>query len=268
MGNIKAFECSKCAKCCTNIRGRLGEGGSDSKLVPFVYEYTSRFNATLYLHEWEVPVLKKKARSIGFELKVNPFLVFWDDVNRVPVALNWTLDYENCPFLLESKLCSINEEKPLVCRAYPLFLGNLFNAIETGQPEDVDHGDCPNFVKFEDGSSPQKMRTGDFFNMMFNAYGDCFTGMLQRRQALKITVDLLFDLVKRGSIYPEIIAKDSIERIRKRKPLGFFELVKRKKPVLYKEAKKQIDGIYIFNSDMLEKTLNLAEKQKKGPYVV
>lgn len=238
-----------------NSRGRLGELGVNRQLPPFVYEYTSRYRSTIPLHEWEIPVLKKEATKRQIALKIVPYLTIWDVVNKVPIVLNWTLDHDDCPFLSKDNLCTINDNKPIVCKAYPLHFYGLTKP-EPNRKIDIDHGDCPNAVIFDKTDSPEKIRYSYLIRKLFAAYGSSLVEMLQEEAAVNFEANTLKTMSAECEIYPEPMNKNTEALILSKKPIGLFEIVKRKKPTFYNQANKQINGIYSLSAADLERMLS------------
>jgi len=253
MNTKKRFQCLGCGKCCKNSRGRLGELGKNKQIPPFVQEYTSRYKATISLHEWELAVLSEQARKYNIALKIVPYLAIWDVINRLPIALNWTLDHDNCPFLSKDNRCIINDNKPLVCRAYPLHAYGLVK--EQPGKVDIDHGDCPTAVVFDKTDTLEKIMYSDLLRNLFAAYGPCLIAMLQEDAAVSVEADTLKNMSTDCEVYPELMNKDTEALIRSKKPVGLFEVVKRKKPASYNQLTKQIKEIYYLKEADLERML-------------
>ena len=255
MSSVKKFQCQNCGQCCKNGRGRLGELGKSRPLSPFVYEYISRYRVTIPLHEWELPVLRKEAMKKQIALKILPFLTIWDVVNKLPIVLNWTLDHDDCPFLSKNKLCNINDNKPLVCKAYPLHCYGLTNP-EPNRKIDIDRGDCPNAVVLDEMDTPEKIRYTDLLRRLHDAYGSSLVGMIQEEAAVKFEVDTIESMSVACEIYPELMNKNTEALILSKKPAGLFEVLRRKKPAFYYEATKYIKGIYALGEKDLEMMLS------------
>ena len=68
------------------------------------------------------------ARQRGIPLKMIEDLVFPDIKNNKILVLTWRIILEPqgvCPFYDKRKGCTINEQKPLACRAYPLAIKRI-----------------------------------------------------------------------------------------------------------------------------------------------
>ena len=105
MNNLK-YKCLKCGVCCFEIPGDY------QKRIP------------LYPEEVENLIVIAKERNIKFQVIED--LVFPDILNKKIIVITYKikLDNENkcCPFYSEEKGCTIQEIKPMACKAYPLSL--------------------------------------------------------------------------------------------------------------------------------------------------
>ncbi len=105
MNNLK-YICLKCGVCCFEIPGDY------QKRIP------------LYPEEVENLIVIAKERNIRFQVIED--LVFPDILNKKIIVITYKikLDNENkcCPFYSEEKGCTIQEIKPMACKAYPLSL--------------------------------------------------------------------------------------------------------------------------------------------------
>ena len=104
------FECLKCGKCCHEVP--FVEGECSYKRIPLYPEEANR--------------LEQFAKDRGIELHLMEDLVFPDELNQKILLVTWRILLDNeekvCPFHDKEKGCSIHEQKPLACQAYPLAL--------------------------------------------------------------------------------------------------------------------------------------------------
>ena len=105
MTNLK-YKCIKCGVCCFEIPGAY------QKRIP--------------LYPEEVEKLIEIAKERGTKFQVIEDLVFPDILNKNILVITYKikLDNENkcCPFYETDKGCTIQDIKPLACKAYPLSL--------------------------------------------------------------------------------------------------------------------------------------------------
>ncbi|MBY8982703.1 MAG: YkgJ family cysteine cluster protein [Candidatus Lokiarchaeota archaeon] len=100
------YKCMKCGICCFEVPGDY------QKRIP------------LYPEEVEKLIEIAKERNIKFHVIED--LVFPDILNSKILVITYKIRLDNknecCPFYLKEKGCTIQEVKPLACKAYPLSL--------------------------------------------------------------------------------------------------------------------------------------------------
>lgn len=115
MGEINA--CNKCGKCCKNF-GPVG----------------------LMILPWELKNFQEKADAINKSLKLGS-MALSEEVHKKNLVVSYYIKNEPCIFYQEG-ICSIYDDRPLVCRSYPLMYNPEENRIEI-------NGDCPQDNKFK-----------------------------------------------------------------------------------------------------------------------
>ena len=138
------FKCKMCGECCRNMRGRTVQKLLP-RLPPFVFVAVPLSMQTIGIQEWEIPALNASAKELSIELHIKPSVIFWDEISGTPIATQWNLDHDDCPFLTNQNTCAVHESKPLICQAYPLFFLGIFTR-EPKEPKILELGDCPNVV--------------------------------------------------------------------------------------------------------------------------
>lgn len=102
------FQCLKCGRCCHEIPDIDGE--NSYKRIP------------LYPEEADRLVQIAKQRNVDFRIKED--LVFPDVKNQKILVLTWRILLDNknkvCPFYSSDVGCTIHDQKPLACQAFPL----------------------------------------------------------------------------------------------------------------------------------------------------
>ncbi|MFX1389683.1 MAG: YkgJ family cysteine cluster protein [Promethearchaeota archaeon] len=100
------YNCRKCGTCCHEVPGEF------VKRIP------------LYPNEVDKLVEIAKERNVAF--KVIEDLVFPDIKNEKILILTYRIRLDNekqgCPFYNDAEGCTVHENKPLACQAYPLAL--------------------------------------------------------------------------------------------------------------------------------------------------
>ena len=109
MTNLK-FTCMQCGTCCYEITEQPG-----SKRIP--------------LYPEEVTKLISLSEKRGFTFQVIEDLVFPDIKNNKILIVTYRIllnnQNERCPFYQTKSGCSIHNEKPYACQAYPLSLTRI-----------------------------------------------------------------------------------------------------------------------------------------------
>ena len=228
------------------MRGRTGK--VPPKLPPYVFEAIPTSLTTIGLFEWEVPVLKTKAKRHSISLRIKPHTLVWDQNSKKAVATMWNLDHDSCPFLLEDDKCRIYENRPLVCQTYPLMAIGLLPRTQhtcTHKPYEISLGDCPNTVKlpWHEGK-PFLIRFSTVFDMLFEVYGSTFLGALRYDLATILLSKYFREARSRRIIRPAILKKNVIKAIMRSDSIGLLEFLQVKGTISKKEIQKEIQGIY------------------------
>ncbi|MBS3097151.1 YkgJ family cysteine cluster protein [Candidatus Woesearchaeota archaeon] len=109
-GEIPKFECRKCGNCCKVLSTK------PLKETPYFMDriIICVANTTLPMHDWEMGEFKKK----GYDNLIVPSKIIYDLNSNKSIIIEYTLTQNNCP-QLENNLCSIYENRPLVCKSFP-----------------------------------------------------------------------------------------------------------------------------------------------------
>jgi len=111
---VKKFTCLRCGACC-----RTFQSENSAKPGSFVSPITYLLNEQhLSLYDWEVKGFREELAKINAGRKVLPSVAFIDLKNKRLIAVNYTLDGENCPFLKDN-MCIIYNKRPIACRQFP-----------------------------------------------------------------------------------------------------------------------------------------------------
>lgn len=137
---MSAFACTLCGKCCLNLQERA------EPAWPAAFDRNARAGfyglptkAGLQVWSWEKRRMERAARERGVPIAFEPSLVVLDDKAQEAVVLVWELATMACPLHVtadpagfappvrptpEGKLvlCGAYEDRPAVCRAYPVLL--------------------------------------------------------------------------------------------------------------------------------------------------
>ncbi|MEM4389538.1 MAG: YkgJ family cysteine cluster protein [Candidatus Micrarchaeia archaeon] len=184
------FSCDCCAKCCMHLRQPAGSGAPQQGPAYFLAEPGER-GPTLF--EWEKERLEAKAAELGLPVQILPLQVLFDasvEGGRVVVAL-WHLAMEACPFL-SGKLCGIYEDRPLACRAFPLFGSRV--AWNRFRQKPFASALCPRAVEVRARSKEE------FFRALAETYGECYTAAERMDLALAFKDIMLHRLLSAPSL--------------------------------------------------------------------
>ncbi len=104
------YICLKCGRCCHEVKG--SEDDPTYKRIPLYPEEADRLEAI--------------AKERNIPLHIIEDVVFPDSKNQRVLVLTWRILLDNdeqvCPFHDPAVGCTIHDQKPLACKAYPLAL--------------------------------------------------------------------------------------------------------------------------------------------------
>ncbi len=192
----KKFECLKCGKCCKEF-GTI-KLSSNQNLRGFP------------IFEWERSRLITKAEENNFKLDITPLIEVHDVKTKTNLVLEYHLhlkEKEPCPFLKNNQ-CSIYDDRPLVCKSFPIFSLN---------PDCIMSSDCP---KMKDLQIFKKYMCK---RKMFEMFDENYFVALQKESIIKILIDLIKELEKEG--YIKIAKQGDKIRTKKTKPFLWFCLI-------------------------------------------
>lgn len=236
------------------MRGRTGDRTLPST-SPYMFMAVPPSRKTIGLFEWEVYTLQKKAKQLSLNIKIVPDIMFWDAVSGTSIVTQWNLDHNNCPFLSRENLCLVNDQKPLICQAYPLMAFGLLDVGGNG-PKELALGDCPNAVPLPFKEGLTKLKPSVVFKELFRVYQDTFLGMLRLDAARKLLEETLVELKKEGLIRPAIVDKQVLKALLRSKRIGLLEHLENKYPVMKKSLSQSVNSIYEVDIAFIKQMLN------------
>jgi len=246
------FECKMCGACCRNMRGRTYE---KHERIPRVFMAVPPSLRTIGLFEWEVSLLEEKAKELSLSFKAKPDIIFWDELNKIPIVTQWNLDHDNCPFLSNENRCRIHKQKPLICQAYPLMAFGILSG-DISSLTRVGLADCPNAVPLPFAKGvPIKIKPSIVFRQLFQAYGSSFLGMLRLDIVTKLLRESLENLLGKGLIRPALLKKKVVKAILRNEPIGLLEYLRNKCPDIERELKEHIESIYEVDITFLKRLI-------------
>lgn len=145
MEEAQIFVCRGCGKCCRNIK----QGDSESSETDMVKVMDDK-GTGIPVMDWELDRIRAGADRLGVFVDLVPHHVLLSSKDDIIVA-TWSLNHNVCPFIGEDRRCRIYEDRPMVCRAYPLSMKRGAD----GSKGVVVSTDCPG-VRGLEVKDPQK----------------------------------------------------------------------------------------------------------------
>ena len=84
-----------------------------------VYHCRDRATVGLSLSHEEAAALRRHAEARGVRHALHPRTFLLESRRRLAVVLDWHFPHVACPFYADFR-CTVYEDRPLVCRAYPV----------------------------------------------------------------------------------------------------------------------------------------------------
>ena len=228
------FECKQCGNCCIDF----GESGF------------------LPLHPWEAEILKKLADEKGVILNIKPKGCFFDKKHNLAFFLQYGLYNNPCPFYINN-LCSIYDNRPLVCKSFPLSRDPIMSLKYS--PERgffTNFADCKNHNPKDElkdfiVGNIVKWNANQLFPKLKESYGSNYFFCIKQTHVDYIINHYLGHLIKNKIIDPVKIK--SLKKCEKYNPSYFLDfmvdinvLSKEKVDQIYTDLInfKQLDGIF------------------------
>jgi Fe-S-cluster containining protein len=174
-----------CGKCCRELSGfsTYNEKQKEIKTAQYenlikntpIYPFNKLEDESMMLFEWEVEKLNKIAASKKINLRIKPGHGILSSMGTV-IVMNWMFDYETCPFL-ENNKCSIYDERPLVCQAFP-FYTTVYSILRGNKNIEIGPLDCPE-LKIENIFENKINNHKEWGRNMFETYGEPFIGSVK-----------------------------------------------------------------------------------------
>ena len=183
---IPVFHCEKCTNCCKNL----------------FKEQEKSFGLTVF--DFEAEILKKEAKKKKIALSLGPVNFIADMVSKKAIVLLWSIENKECPFL-DNKECVIYENRPLVCRAFPVVSTGIH-----GKMSMMRSMLCPQEMGFTGLGEKDKLSAA--LKKLMHRYGENF-----------LSCYLLEKIEENEKNVLEILIKE--EKIRPRKDTGRFKFI-------------------------------------------
>lgn len=181
----RIFTCTQCEKCCTDLKGRAADVGGrrDFKALAIPGVYSLADTGGIQLWPWEREKLARIAKARGLPLRTAPAMVF-ADAKLGAIVLVYEVLNRSCPFF-KTPLCTVYDDRPLVCGAFPIFAGAREMSFTAFCPEVVVPSDA-----------------GDPVESLLSAYGDTARHALKIREVTGRVSQLVSFMVSAGALRP------------------------------------------------------------------
>ncbi|MBW2965685.1 YkgJ family cysteine cluster protein [Candidatus Woesearchaeota archaeon] len=106
---MQKFECLKCGNCCRNFKKE-----NNSNINPPYFTGNKLLvlsTPILVFQDWEISLFSKE--------NTIPCHAFFDLKNNQTIIMDYTLNTDHCPNLLQDNKCDIYEKRPLICKGFP-----------------------------------------------------------------------------------------------------------------------------------------------------
>lgn len=205
------FHCHRCGHCCTHLSDRWEDR-----------QATGRFEALGGTPIYRVPTpggLRMFSWEAGpfLDHDLEPMLVLLDQQRQRPVALAYELQAERCPRFEDEAGCTIYDQRPMVCKAYPLLVvqGDDGPSVAVSDP-------CPGKVPVLGALQA----TSDPERVLFGLYPGEAGAALAVPALVEHLAEVVGFLASAGVIEPVEDAEEAtVDRWLEREPLDLVELV-------------------------------------------
>jgi Fe-S-cluster containining protein len=121
------FICTQCGECCHIREKKNFSQEEEHAYYRFMFNkfgiiYLASLNhITINVWPEEKDILVSEAKKKNIELRIKPKRALYNLKNQELIILDYYIDHDTCPFFdKKNKLCQIYNERPLICRSYPL----------------------------------------------------------------------------------------------------------------------------------------------------
>jgi Fe-S-cluster containining protein len=168
--------------------------------------------------DFEAKTLRKKSKELNIDFKLEPSVSFSDKKSQKELVVSYKFEYETCPFYQNK--CLIYEDRPLLCRAFPLITAGIHSDGEI-----IRSAFCPENQRLKDLEYKSIKDT-------LNVYGNCFLNCYLFESLLKEIKDNMDVLIKN-----KIIILEETKGKYEKKDIGAFLREKG----LFKEEKELLE---------------------------
>lgn len=193
------FACQHCGKCCSRVSldaEPSQESGAVKEFPSFAKNGYVLFchKPTLSLFDWEAERLEELAKVNGRKLTLVPYKAVYDLKTKTAIILQYTFLEKDCPFHISNR-CTIYQDRPFICRSFPVFNGGLAelntNKLRikvSGCPNDLDRKDWEEFCE----RNKSKLQ---FVKAQVERYGPSYLAKLESDRMLIDIESLLREMI-------------------------------------------------------------------------
>lgn len=191
---MRTFVCTQCGNCCRNLNTAYPDGLSYPRFLkdgPLLL----LSEPTLYIQDWERHVFPSSV--------VVPCQVMYDVLSKTLLVLSYTLRVNSCPLVSADNLCTIYQDRPVRCRAFPSpFVAAHENELSLQGYQEHCTGELPFEHLVKDlGFLPLKDASADRIrNNLFQRYGRSYTYHLAQKQVASFIRQELLALENEGGM--------------------------------------------------------------------
>lgn len=127
----KVFSCSVCGDCCTGFSLTVDPWVEDGQV-----HLIRDGSIGVEVWPWEARIMLKMSMATDAGLVLLPSNLRVDSKRGLPIAISYIIANDICPFVMDRK-CTIYEDRPNVCRYFPLVLARAGVRTSDRCPETV-----------------------------------------------------------------------------------------------------------------------------------
>ncbi len=189
------FKCEQCGTCCKRIRTR--QEYYDEQERDFIKNYfygklpivqlEQPEKMTFPIWPWEARLLSEKATQQGIEPKIKPLRAIFDLEREETIVTAYFIDSDECTLLDNKHKCIAYEERPLICKQFP-----MQNATEFAE--------CPG----TENINVQTAQALGSYEGLLNYFGESFKSAEKNDNLILWQNTMIMNMLKSKKIRPAI----------------------------------------------------------------
>lgn len=229
------FKCKQCGICCKRIRNR--QEYYDEQEKEFIKNYfygklpvvqlEQPEKMTFPIWPWEARQIIEKAKQKGIDPKIKPLRAIFDLEREETIVTSYFIDSDECTFLDNEDKCIAYEQRPSICRQFPL-------------QNSTEFAECPGTENINVNTAQQ---LGSYEGLL-NYFGESFKSAEKNDNLVLWQNNLILAMLKSKKIraainYPyNFLLKRIQQSIEKGKIIDFDEFLIREEIVTKEEMEK------------------------------